>query len=186
MRKSNRLLKKWKSRRGYSLMETMTAVLILLLVTGGLATGMRLASRQYQRSLLSSQCRVLSSTLKSVLEDELANTDRVELRSGRVYFSSKSYAPAGELCALAPVDDQGHEATYGELALGTGSGTGFSGKKLVSSACYTGGMKVGGEITYNSLDGIFTVTLTVVDGDGNELLADTLDVRPLNSLVFTS
>lgn len=172
------LKEKWKSSGGYSLAETLVAVLILLLVSAGLATGMTLASRQYRRSILSSESKILASTLNAVIENELANTPEKKVDGGSVYFYSPNYGGENRTFCLTEESNG-----YGKVALADSpDGTGDV-MPLVSSSCYANGMGAKVSVTWEgSGRGYFHVVLTIGDSAGEELLTTTSDVLPLNDL----
>ncbi len=64
-------MKKLKSNRGFTLAETLLAVLILLLVSTIVATGMPAAKSAYEKIVVAANAQVLLSTTATALRDEL-------------------------------------------------------------------------------------------------------------------
>ena len=62
---------KLKGRAGFSLAETMLAVLILLLVSGIVAAGIPAAKNAYEKVIIASNAQALLSTTATALRDEL-------------------------------------------------------------------------------------------------------------------
>ena len=62
---------KLRSRRGLTLSEVLVALLILSLVTVGVATGVSASLRVYRQATESSDAQMLASTLSTALMDEL-------------------------------------------------------------------------------------------------------------------
>ena len=70
--------RKLKGRAGFSLAETMLAVLILLLVSGIVATGIPAARNAYEKVIVAANAQVLLSTTATALRDELGTAWNVE------------------------------------------------------------------------------------------------------------
>jgi len=62
-----------KNNRGFSIAETLAAVLILLMVSSVVATGLPVAARAYTKVMDSSNAQLLLSTTISNLREELAD-----------------------------------------------------------------------------------------------------------------
>lgn len=62
-----------------SLGELLCAVLILTLVSGGMASAVSLGVRQYQQSMRTSEAEILCSTLETILRSELAYTTYIKV-----------------------------------------------------------------------------------------------------------
>ena len=60
-----------KSKAGYTLVEMLCAVVVLILVSMLMVTGVRLGVESYAKSVASSEAQVLCSTLKTKVSDEL-------------------------------------------------------------------------------------------------------------------
>ncbi len=71
--------KKLHSGKGFTLAETLLAVLILLLVSGIVASGIPSAQRAYEKVVLASNARILLSTTTSALRSELGSAKDVEI-----------------------------------------------------------------------------------------------------------
>lgn len=63
-----------------SIAETLVALLIVSLLTMGIATGVAFAARQYNNAMLRSKTSILCSTLTSALTSELSNTTKIKLK----------------------------------------------------------------------------------------------------------
>lgn len=71
--------RKFLKRDGFTLAETLLAVLILLLVSGIVATGVPVARNVYYKTVLSANAQVMLSTAISSLRDELGTAWDVEV-----------------------------------------------------------------------------------------------------------
>ena len=87
---------KLKSRRGFTLAETLLAVLILLLVSAIVATGMPAATNAYNKIVLGANAKVMLSTAITALHDEIGTAWKVETPSETttelVYFNASTGA----------------------------------------------------------------------------------------------
>ena len=72
-------LKKMRSRAGFTLAETLLAVLILLLVSGIVATGIPVAKNVFEKTVVAANAQALLSTTATALRDELGTAWRVEM-----------------------------------------------------------------------------------------------------------
>ena len=81
-----------KQRRsaGFSLAETLLAVIILLLVSGIVAAGMPAAKTAYEKVVLASNAEVMLSSAESALREELGTAWGIQLEGERkvTYYSA--------------------------------------------------------------------------------------------------
>lgn len=83
--------KKRNSRAGFTLAETLMAVLIMLLVSGIVAAGIPAAKNAYEKVVLASNAEVMLTTAESALRDELGtawNVEPVSNSDSITYFSA--------------------------------------------------------------------------------------------------
>lgn len=83
--------KKRNSRAGFTLAETLMAVLIMLLVSGIVAAGIPAAKNAYEKVVLASNAEVMLTTAESALRDELGtawNVQPVSNSDSITYFSA--------------------------------------------------------------------------------------------------
>ena len=86
-------LNKLKRKSGFTLAETLLAVLILLLVSGIVATGVPVARNVYQKVVIGANAQALLSTTVSALKDELGTAWDVSVTGDTVtYFSADTGA----------------------------------------------------------------------------------------------
>ena len=74
------MTRKWKDSRGLTLVETLCAVAILVLLGLLVNTGLNLAMRGYRELTAQSELELLGSTLTSALADELRYAGRLRRR----------------------------------------------------------------------------------------------------------
>lgn len=70
--------RKLSNKRGFTLAETLLAVLILLLVSVVVATGMPAATNAYNKVILGANAKVMLSTAITALHDEIGTAWRIE------------------------------------------------------------------------------------------------------------
>lgn len=75
------LKQRLKSRAGFTLAETLLAVLILLLVSTIVATGIPVAKDAYQKVVVAANAQLLLSTTATALRDELGTAWDVKINS---------------------------------------------------------------------------------------------------------
>lgn len=81
------------SRSGFTLAETLLAVLILLLVSSIVATGIPVVRNVYEKVVVASNAQVLLSTTVTALRDELGTAWDVSYEGGYLtYFSADTGA----------------------------------------------------------------------------------------------
>ena len=171
-----------KNNKGFSLVEVLVAIIILLLVTSGIVTGVVLSKRQYQSSITYSKASELYNSLSSLINNELKFTNQIKTDGENVSsFYSVSYATKSDLTEFSVIDGNGNVTSdYGQLILRSASNSSDI-KRILSYGAYTNalGCKLD-SLTYK--EGIFTVTLSVGTSD-KTIISKTFNVRPLNAIV---
>ena len=202
----HKLRRALRDKRGYSLGETMVALIIVSLLSMCIATGVAFGVRQYKRAMILSESRVLCSTLATVIRSELNSTPSVwtEDTGGRVAYFSLAYAssdddpdnaarehkrsffPAsvGEGGAIT-INSAGED--YGQIAVATVTDSptktpsGDTACLLLNSAAYAlYHLQAKVNLDYNATDNIFTVNISVRGPDKKEQTSETFEVIPLN------
>lgn len=185
-----RLRNKLRSNRGFTLVEMISTLAIVVLITMLVAVGVSLATRTYSQSVELSEAKVLHSTLSSVISNELAQTSTIKpdpktpvdggYKLGK--FFSRNYGVEDDLCSFRVISSDGKD--YGEIALGSST----TQNRLLSSGAYTNGTGAKVSAVYYE-DGAksgepahFEVTLDVYNKDGDKLVSSTFDVVPYNSV----
>lgn len=171
-------MRKLKEQGGFSLVESLAVIIVVLLLSTCIASGTRLATESFARSVSASEAEVLGSTLKTVISEELRTTETIEVKNGKVTgIFSKNYGlgESGEMSAFGAVDSFDSPAAMGEITLG--------GKKILSSAAYTYGYQASVAITYKepSADSYacYNAKLTMWDRNGRKVKTYDFDVMPI-------
>ena len=85
--------RKLRGRGGFTLAETLLAVLILLLVSIVVATGMPAVTNAYNKVILGADAKVMLSTAITALHDEIGTAwDVKQIDGGLSYFSASTGA----------------------------------------------------------------------------------------------
>ena len=157
----NRTTQKLHSKRGMTLVELLSALIILSLVTGGMAAAVSLGSQQYQKSMRDAEAMVLYSTLMTVLSNELTySTDiHVDAQGTVQRFMSQNYVIKGNLSTLMTDDSDGNG--YGKVLLGNSENTDEY-MSVLGKASYTRGLSA--KVTkfqYHNSEHYFIVELSI-------------------------
>jgi len=175
----NRTTQKLYSSRGMTLVELLSALIILSLVTGGMAAAVSLGSQQYQKSMRDAEAMVLYSTLMTVLSNELTySTDiHVDAQGTVQRFMSQNYVIKGNLSTLMTDDSDGNG--YGKVLLGNSENTDEY-MSVLGKASYTRGLSAKvTEFKYNNADHYFSVTLSI-GHQGQPYYTNEFHVRSVN------
>ena len=158
-----------QNERGFTLVELLCAVVVMLLLGTLLATGTKIAVAAFERSMAASQAQTLLSTLQTSVSDELryAGTIQLDADGKPTGFFSRSYGEA----AYAGFS----EDTKGHVLLG--------GSKLLPDRAYPNGLQATVELTgYDAATRVFSAQITVYGTQRTDgALAQTeFEVRQLN------
>lgn len=161
-------MKKLRSRGGMTLTELLCAVVIVFLLSGLLAVGVRFAARAYRQSMAVSQAQVLSSTLTAAVSDKLRYCGSVSPDGDQIFIRDMGSVEGDEKGEVFRV------SADGELLLGE--------NKLLGSRTYPQGLQVEDfHMEYDSTGGIFRVSFRIADSGGTELAAAEFEVKRVNS-----
>lgn len=86
---------KKRARRGYTLVELLVSILILLLVSMAVTAGIGAASRVYRTSVFASESELLSDSVELALSDVLRYSKVVDANASPVTFTNINYEVAG-------------------------------------------------------------------------------------------
>lgn len=153
--------KKFRSRRGMTLAETLTALAVFAILSVALVVGTTAAWKVYRKAVVASEARTLQSTLIQSLTDELRYAENIRTVGGAVVFDSETFGLGASVTA----------SNKGRIQIGP--------YDLLPEKAYTKGLKA--NVTVSYADGFFTVELTVLHdlfpGGGRKT---TVTVRALN------
>lgn len=163
----------------------LCTVLLVALASVALVSGVSVANRQFQTSIRLSQAQQLSTTLETLLANELKYTNKIVVENGQVKkFYSVTYAVSSDLTELVLLNGDQNEVLqnqtkYGEIALG--DGTQYN--RLLSHANYSKqlGVKIK-SLTYDADKKVFNVQIDVGTDSLGSLVEETFFVRALNEV----
>ena len=156
---------KRRGQSGFTLAETLLAVLILLLVSSIVAAGIPSAQKAYNDVVLGANAQVLLSTAATALRDELGTAWNVECKDNVLTYNS---ADTGAKSRIFLQDDMIMLQEYVSIAgfnddEGEKSWLSADGRPLVSVKAATENLKVSYEsVTYAG--GVVTFTGLAVKG----------------------
>ena len=147
-----------------SLVELLSAVLVMLLVTSLLVLGVRIGTKAYVKSVSMSEAQILCATLTTLITDELRYAGTIQADAdGRVGFFSQNFGGADSYFAA---DENG------QITLG--------GTPILSKRAYPYGLQAAVNLRYAKPENRFTAILTVCGADSGELARTEFEVEPLN------
>lgn len=157
-----------------SLVELLSAVLVMLLVTSLLVLGVRIGTKAYVKSVSMSEAQILCATLTTLITDELRYAGTIQVEAdGRVGFFSQNFGGAdgadgadGAGVSYFAADENG------QITLG--------GTPILSKRAYPYGLQAAVKLSYAKPENRFTAILTVCGADGGELARTEFEVKPLN------
>lgn len=151
-----KITKKLKSSKGFSLLETLVALIIVLLVASCVTIGISASNRVYKRSLFVSESDITASTIDIALSDVLRYAYNVNLNedTNLLSFSNKNYS----------IDGGHFVIKQGFLYINTTEGMsddeiGEHLKPLIGGSTYTASKMTDFQLNYN--DGEFTGSYTL-------------------------
>ncbi len=161
-------MKVLKSKKGATITEMLAVILVVLMLSALVVTGVQLAVDTYARSVAASEAKILCSTLTSAIKNELRFAGSIQQGDPIKYFSPRQAAD----CSLV--------VSEGQLKLDTGTEI----KNLVSSGSYTYGNQASLDIlTYDPANGTFAVKLRILDASGKTLTTSEFQVKHLEEIV---
>lgn len=150
-----------------SLVELLSAVLVMLLVTSLLVLGVRIGTKAYVKSVSMSEAQILCATLTTLISDELRYAGTIQVEAdGRVGFFSQNFGGADGAVSYFASDENG------QITLG--------GTPILSKRAYPYGLQAAVNLRYAKPENRFTAILTVCGADGGELARTEFEVEPLN------
>lgn len=150
-----------------SLVELLSAVLVMLLVTSLLVLGVRIGTKAYVKSVSMSEAQILCATLTTLITDELRYAGTIQVDAdGRVGFFSQNFGGANGTVSYFAADENG------QITLG--------GTPILSKRAYPYGLQAAVMLSYAQPENRFTAILTVCGADGGELARTEFEVEPLN------
>lgn len=151
-------------KSGFTLVEMLCSIVVMLLVTIGVATGVQLAMRSYAKSVSNSEAQALCATLTSAVSDKLRNSGTVDATTNPITF----FCPEVGKAASFSQNDQGQVM--------------LNDQKLLPSRTYPHGMKAQVVIErFDSSSNTFDVSIQVTDSTGKKLSGNDFQVKALNA-----
>lgn len=188
------VLKRVRSAVGFTLTEVLATVIVVGLVSAGLATAVTVGSQQFSRSMAMSESKVLYSIIEQDLKNDLSYTTRIigvaEEDNSDVYdvegYASLHHGDKSQLLYLRTLSTDGKQIAepvtltsgdktltgIGQLALCSSNNIRVR-NRLISSKAYNYGLKACiKSLTYDKQEKRYSVSLAIATGDN--LLADVL------------
>ena len=170
------IIKKLKSRVGFSLAETLIAILILLMVSAIVGGAIPAASKVYVDTVDAANAQVLLSTASTVLRDKLSTATSPEAGAGNTVITFKTRTTVGGQSAdawcLIKMQSNTLYMYYGSVEAAHETDTSkytISSQKLVSLEAKTANLAVVYEsVEYDKDTGVVTFKNLRVKKDGTD------------------
>ena len=169
---------KKRAKAGFTLVEMLCSVILVILVSIGLANGVQLAVENYTRSIIHSESQVLCETLTTAVSDKLRNCKEISPNADPIQFFSEGVGQNSSFVT----DEAGHVLLGNQAQLAQGE------KKLLPDRAYPYGIRASVTLDkYDTDTQIFYVTVQVKDSTDTEVLASSVfEVHCLNKPLTVS
>ena len=157
-----------RRNKGFTLVEMLCTIVIMLLVSATVTVGTRLAVENYTSSITASESQTLCTTVLDAVSDVLRYSTHVTDWSEELHFQSDRY----DGIRYFTVED-------GKVILAA-EGTQVAPQKLLPTKAYPNGLQVRLELQPRQTENMVTVKVTALNSKGKELASRELDVRILN------
>lgn len=155
-----------KDNAGFTLVEVLCTVLVVVLLTGMIVTGITFGVKNYGKNLTISEARTLYCTLSTVISDNLRFSSGVV--TGNQNKVTSLFIPGyGEITENVFRSDADGRVFLGE-------------DRILSNSAYTRGAKAKVDVTYNPDSETFGVDITVSSSKGDEIYSQDFEVKQLN------
>lgn len=170
-----KILKKWNNKKGFTLVEMLVTVIVMLLVTEIISLCVQLSTKYYTQSVRNSESQTICGALSAAVQEELQYATKVQPLTGNAldadgYYQGFTYYSRarqhGSNCSIVCND--------GKLFVHKGDND----YALVGSETYTYNLKADMSCRWHP-DGYFSVTMEVKNGS-DVLASEAFDVYPLN------
>jgi prepilin-type N-terminal cleavage/methylation domain-containing protein len=154
---------------GFTLMEMLAVIVVLVILAAGMMTGLSVATRAYRKSVFASDSEVLQSTLNTALGDILryAAYERTD-DDGMVRFSNEFYQ----------VTSDGYFVlSEGRLYIETGGSAGRI--RVINSGAYTDLVISAMTVMYDTIGQNYSGQYTIASSDGTLTKDCTFSYRTL-------
>ena len=109
-----RITKKLKNRSGFSLAETLVAIIILLLVSAIVAEGVPVAQNAYDKVVVAANAKVMLSTAITALRNELATAQRITVKDNVITYYSTDRGAMSKIYLYAKGSSEGDTESAAE------------------------------------------------------------------------
>ena len=159
-------------KKGFTLVELLCTIVILLLVSAAVNVGIHLAVQNYASSITNSEAHVLCGTVGDLVCDELRFGSNPTWEKEGLIFNSRNIASRKFVVENGQVF-----LSYSDAAL-SGDLT-LKPEKLLPSKAYPNGLSVELTLTPNGTD-IVSVQVVVRDSKGNVQAERITEIKSLN------
>lgn len=168
-----KLFKKLNSKQGFTLVEMLASIIVLVLVTGIISLTVNMSVKYYTQSMRESAAQELCASLSTAVQEEMQYATSIQKQGtsgGYSYYSRARQHGSG--CTITAVNGQLVVCKNGKDNYG-----------LVGSKAYAYGIVATVNSTWNEADQQFDCTINVLESDAADarvLATKTFSVHPLN------
>lgn len=174
------MLKRKRNKKGFTLVETLCAMIMMVLVTSIIVGGLQFTTNNFSKMMSISEAQVLSKTLSTAVADELRyafdikpNQYSTYKGSSVVTYKSTNYGSEDDTFdPYIDVDQEGHLIIIENDKIENSN-------KLVSDKVYTYGNTANIHIEYSEEKSIFSVKLEIFNSDKEIIKTTDFDVEPI-------
>ncbi len=165
-----------RKRQGFSLSETLVAILIVLLVASVVAAGMPAAEKAYFKVMESANAQMLLSTMLTEFRNELSTAKDITVTSGTINYTNPITGSSSIAFAVDPETEKlGISlSTYDELQAKDDKVV--KERPFVSDATKTGSLYMDEAPTVAYADGIVTISNIKIKSSKTDSVVAALDI----------
>lgn len=184
----SRFLARLKSKEGFTLTEVLATVIILGLVTAGMATAITVGVQQFNKSMALSEGQQLYSSISRLLENDLRFSGAPDTSGPVSSYQSVNYSNEQTLYLEALDDDgnvvspsNGETTGYGQLALRSHDEDSTVKNYLLGRAAYNYGLRAKVKsFVYDANNHYYTIELVIGNpSQGYDVVDETFTVYSL-------
>ncbi len=164
--------RKLNSKKGFTIAEMLVAIIILLMVSSIVASGIPVARDAYEKVVLTSNAEILMSTAISALRNELGTAKDIEASGTEITYYNSARGSTSKISAGS--SDIMIQRYFSSEGLSKGSQE----VELISSEDSTKDLHVKfSGVTYNKTTGVIKLTDLTVNRRGSSLLKRNVSIR---------
>lgn len=170
---------KLRDKKGFTLIETLCAIILMLLVTSMIVNGLQFTTNNFEKTMSITEAQTLSETLKIAISDELRYATEIKREQNSqgenvVTYRNTNYGDVFDsFGAYISCDEEGHVGVIFD------NDPDYNFNKLISDYTYTYGNKAEVKIDISNDYRIFNIDLTIKNSKDEVLKNISFEVEPI-------